>query len=330
MNWSAILADALRAAVGVEAAAYALVAMGLNVHFGYTGLLNFGQVAFMLVGAYGVAVTVGTFGGPLLLGVLVGIALAILLALLLGIPTLRLRTDYFAITTIAAAEVLRLLTRSSALQPITKGVFGIQQFAGDFYALSPIPDGRYGIGRFSFSERGVWVIVVTWALVAVFAAVTSLVMRSPWGRVLRSIREDEDAARSLGKNVFGYKQQSLVLGGVMGALGGMMLAIANQAVTPETYNPLLTFYAYTIMILGGAARVYGPIIGSAIFWFLLAGLDSLLRSLIGTGAIPSAVLAPAEIGAVRLALVGLGLMALMVFRPQGMFGSKEEMLLDAR
>ena len=330
MSWSAVLADALRAAVGVEAAAYALVAMGLNIHFGYTGLLNFGQVAFMLVGAYGVAVTVGTFGGSLWLGVLVGIALAVVLALLLGIPTLRLRTDYFAITTIAAAEVLRLLTRSSALQGITEGVFGIQQFAGEFYAINPLPVGRYGIGRFSFGERALWVILVTWALVALFSFMTWLVMRSPWGRVLRSIREDEDAARSLGKNVFGYKQQSLIFGGIIGAFGGMMLAIANQAVTPETYNPLLTFYAYTIMILGGAGRVFGPIVGSTIFWFLLAGLDSLLRSLIGAGTIPSTLLAPAEIGAVRLALVGLGLMVLMVFRPQGMFGSKEEMLLDAR
>ena len=330
MSWSAVLADALRAAVGVEAAAYALVAMGLNVHFGYTGLLNFGQVAFMLVGAYGVAVTVSTFGGSLWLGVLVGIALAVVLALLLGIPTLRLRTDYFAITTIAAAEVLRLLTRSSALQGITEGVFGIQQFADAFYVVNPLPVGRYGIGRLSFSERGMWVIVVTWALVALFGLLTWLVMRAPWGRVLRSIREDEDAARSLGKNVFGYKQQSLILGGIMGAFGGMMLAIASQAVTPETYNPLLTFYAYTIMILGGAGRVLGPIIGSMIFWFLLAGVDSLLRSLIGAGAIPAALLAPAEIGAVRLALVGLGLMALMIFRPQGLFGSRQEMLLDAR
>jgi len=273
---------------------------------------------------------VGTFGGSLWLGVLVGIALAVVLALLLGIPTLRLRTDYFAITTIAAAEVLRLLTRSSVLQGITKGVFGIQQFAGEFYAISPIPVGRYGIGRFSFDERGLWVVLVSWALAAVFALMTWLVMRAPWGRVLRSIREDEDAARSLGKDVFSYKQQSLIMGGVIGAFGGMMLAIASQAVTPDTYNPLLTFYAYTIMILGGAGRVFGPIIGSMIFWFLLAGVDSLLRALIGTGAIPATVLAPAEIGAVRLALVGLGLMLLMIFRPQGMFGSKEEMLLDAR
>ena len=103
MDILVILGDASRAAIGPEAAIYALAAIGLNMHFGYTGLLNFGQVGFMLVGAYGVAVAVTTFSAPLWAGVLIGIALAIALALLLGIPTLRLRADYLAITTIAAA-----------------------------------------------------------------------------------------------------------------------------------------------------------------------------------------------------------------------------------
>jgi neutral amino acid transport system permease protein len=330
MNLSAILSDAVRAAIGVEAAVYALAAIGLNVHFGYTGLLNFGQVAFMLVGAYGIAVTVATFGGPWWLGVLVGIVIAALLALLLGIPTLRLRADYLAITTIAAGEILRYVYRSNYARPLTGGVFGLQQFANGFYALNPIPRGSYGIGRLSFSERDVWIILVGWTLVALSALLVWALMRSPWGRILRSIREDEDAARSLGKNVFGYKLQSLVLGGVIGAFAGMVLAVANQAVTPDSYVPVVTFFAYTILILGGAARVFGPIVGSVIFWFLVAGTDTLLRQAIGTGVIPASLLAPPEIGAVRLALVGLGLMLLMAFRPQGIFGDRKEMLLDAR
>src|SRR5699024_1817787 len=98
-----ILAESARSAVGPVAAIYALAAVGLNLHFGYTGLLNFGQVGFMLVGAYGVGISVGVFGLPVLVGFAVSLACALVLALLLGIPTLRLRADYLAISTIATA-----------------------------------------------------------------------------------------------------------------------------------------------------------------------------------------------------------------------------------
>src|SRR5687768_12673896 len=127
MDFADVFFRAVRASIGVEAAAYALAAAGLNVHFGYTGLLNFGQVGFMLVGAYGTAITVDQ-GGPLWLGILVGLGSAVVLALLLGLPTLRLRADYLAIVTIAVAEILRLVVRTqwAADNLKTRGVFGIQ------------------------------------------------------------------------------------------------------------------------------------------------------------------------------------------------------------
>jgi neutral amino acid transport system permease protein len=323
-----ILTDSLRAAVGVPAAAYALAAVGLNVHFGYTGLLNFGQVAFMMVGAYGTAVTVKE-GGPLWLGLLVGIGLAVLLGLLLGIPTLRLRSDYLAIVTIATAEILRYVIRSNALEPLTGGVFGIQQFADPFYALNPIPAGRYGFGSFNFSNRQLWVILVGWLAVAVAVLLLAVLLRSPWGRVLKAIREDEDAARSLGKNVFAYKIQSLVLGGVIGSLAGMLLAIDTQAVNPDTFISILTFFAYTVLILGGPGRILAPVVGAVIFWFLLQFTDGLLRGALASGWLGNALEAN-DIAAIRFALVGLGLILLMVLRPQGILGSREELLTDER
>ena len=328
MDFVGILADSLRAAVGVPAAAYALAAVGLNVHFGYTGLLNFGQVAFMLVGAYGTAVTVNE-GGPLWLGLLVGIGAAVVLGLLLGIPTLRLRTDYLAIVTIATAEILRYVTRSRALEPLTGGVFGIQKFADPFYDLNPIPAGRYGFGSFNFSHRQLWVMAVGWLLVALVLLLLTVLLRSPWGRVLKAIREDEDAARSLGKNVFAYKIQSLVLGGVIGALAGMLLAIETQAVNPDTFISILTFFAYTVLILGGPGRILAPVVGAVIFWFLLQFTDGLLRGALEAGWLGS-LLEANEVAAVRFALVGLGLMLLMILRPQGILGSREELLTDER
>ncbi|MDP8969815.1 MAG: branched-chain amino acid ABC transporter permease [Actinomycetota bacterium] len=329
MNWQRVLGDALNAALGADAAVYALAAIGLNIHFGYTGLLNFGQVGFMAVGAYGVAVTVTYYGQSLWLGLVVGAALAVVFALLLGLPTLRLRADYLAIVTIAFSEIIRLVFRSVSLRSVTGGSSGLTAFADAFYALNPFPEGRYGVGLVSYSERRLWVIVVAWSLVALSSATTFVLVHSPWGRVLRSIREDEDAARSLGKNVYAYKMQSLVLGGVVGALGGMMLAISTQAVVPDTYSTAVTFFAYTALILGGTARIGGPVLGSMLFWLLLALVDTGLRQAIRAGVIPAWLLANEQVGIVRLGLVGLGLALLMIFRPQGIVGDRRELALDA-
>ncbi|WP_214366838.1 branched-chain amino acid ABC transporter permease [Pseudonocardia sp. H11422] len=329
MDVFVILSDAGRGALGPVAAIYALAAIGLNVHFGYTGLLNFGQVAFMLVGAYGVAVTGAVYGGPLWLGVLVGLACAVVLALLLGIPTLRLRADYLAIATIAAGEVLRIVFNAGFAQPVTGGVFGLQQFAGPFYAANPVPPGSYGLGPLTFTARDVWVMLVGWGAVALATLGLFLLVRSPWGRVLRAIREDEDAARSLGKNVYGYKIQSLVLGGLLGAAGGILLAVDAQAVAPNTFNPVVTFYLYALLILGGTGTVLGPVLGSVVFWFLLSFADSGLRQAIGAGYISARVIDPADVGALRFALVGLVLVLLLVFRPAGILGNRAEMRLEA-
>lgn len=321
-----IFVDALRSAVGPTAAAYALLAIGLNLHFGFTGLLNFGQAGFMLIGAYGVAITVATFGGPLWLGVIVGILGAVVLALILGVPTLRLRADYLAITTIAAAEILRLVFRSSPAEPTTGGVFGLRQFAGTFYDLSPIPDGTY-LGPLATSGNRTWQMLVGWGLVALMTLVVWLLMRSPWGRVLRSIREDEDAARSLGKNVFSYKMQSLIFGGVIGSFGGAVFALSLQTVQPDTFLPQVTFYAFAILILGGTASTFGPILGSFVFWFIIASLQSTLRRLSDAGSLPDFFGANA-VGATTLIFVGVLIMGLMVYRPQGILGNKREMQLD--
>jgi branched-chain amino acid transport system permease protein len=329
MDWSQIFIDATRSAVGVPAAAFALAAIGLNIHYGYTGLLNFGQVGFMLVGAYGAAITVDQ-GGSLWLGVLVGVLAAVLLGLLLGLPTLRLRADYLAIVTIATAEILRLTARARSVEPLTNGVFGIQRFAGDFYDLNPINQGVYGFGRLSFSNRQLWVILVGWALVALMSLLVAGLSRSPWGRVLKAIREDEDAARALGKDVVSFKLQSLVLGGVIGSFAGMLLAFDQQSVNPDAYTANVTFFAFLIMILGGAGTKLGPVVGAITFWFTLSFVDSFLRDGIANDLFFSRWIDTTDLGAIRFALVGLALMLLMAFRPQGMLGDRDEVRLVDR
>jgi neutral amino acid transport system permease protein len=322
-----ILQNGFRAGFGPTAAIYALAAVGLNMHYGYTGLRNFGHVGFMLVASYGLGISVATWGWSMWVGVVVGLLAAVVLALLLGLPTLRLRSDYFAIATIAVAEILRLVVRSTDLIGVSGGPHGLQTVAPDFFRLNPFSPGRYGFGTFTFSSGELWAMLVTWILVLLATLLVTLLMRSPWGRVIRSIREDEDVARSLGKNVYAYKLQSLVLGGVLGGAAGIMLAMATNSVNANSFEPQQTFFLYALLILGGAATRVGPIVGSIMFWFIVAGAQTALQQAGAEGLLPGVLGDSTSQGALAFAMVGVGLVALMTFRPQGIFGNRQEMEL---
>jgi branched-chain amino acid transport system permease protein len=330
VDWNGIIENALRAGVSREAAVFAIAAMGLNIHFGFTGLLNFGQVGFMAIGAYGVGISITYYGWHPVTALIIGVLACVVLALLLGLPALRLRADYLAIVTIAASEIIRTVFRSVTLRDFSGGSNGINGFSRSFYHFNPFErQEEYGFWAFRFSGNYLWILIIGWSLVALAALVTWLLIRAPWGRVVRSIREDEDAARALGKNAYGYKVQSLIIGGVLGGLGGMVLSIGSATVQPDTYSPPVTFFLYTILILGGLGRVWTPIVGSIIFWMLLSLTDNFLReavdnSFLGIDNIMNGV----QIGQVRFMLVGLGLALLMIFRPQGLFGNKAEMALE--
>jgi neutral amino acid transport system permease protein len=330
MDWGQILDNALRAFIGIDTVIYALAAIGLNVHFGYTGLLNFGQAAFLAVAAYGLAISVSISGLPFGVGIIVGLLGAVLMAILLGIPTLRLRADYLAIVTIAAAEIFRLIVRSASLRDQTGGSNGLSAFSEGFYSLNPFGKGSYGFEPFVYNERDTWVLLVGWVLIVLASTIVWLLMRSPWGRVIKAVREDEDAVRSLGKNVYSYKMQSLIIGGVLGSLGGFMLALGKGSVQPDLYGTELTFFAYTVLLLGGAARVLGPVVGAAIFWLVLSLTDNVLSQAIDAGYVSASIISSNQVGQIRFILVGLALMLLMIFRPQGIFGDRKELALDGR
>jgi neutral amino acid transport system permease protein len=328
MDWTRIVSDGLRSGLGMNAAVYALAAVGLNLQYGFTGLWNFGQAGFLLVGGYGTAIAVNSWGFGLGWAVLVGVAAAVLLGLVLGLPTLRLRADYLAIVTISAAEILRIVVNSTSVQSVTGGPQGIKGFANTFFDHNPIPNGRYGIGAVTFTHRDLWVIIVTLAIVALASLLVWMLVHSPWGRVVRAIREDEDAVRALGKNVFSYKMQSLVIGGALGGLAGIMLVIDRQFVEPNTFQSAITFFAYAALILGGTARIFGPILGAIVFWFLVEGTQSFLTEAVSHDFLgASHVLTPTQVGPIRFVIVGLLIMLLVIFRPQGFLGSRTEVMI---
>ena len=334
MQWDLIFSNALYAAVAINAIGYALIAVGLNVHFGYTGLLNFGQAGFAAIGAYAVAVVVAQYDWSLWAAIPLIFVGGMLLGLLIGIPTLRLRADYLAIVTIAASEIIRLFLSSERFRWLFGGTDGLQGFTGDMQELNPF-SGRFRAWAQSFGAYDLFMILVGWSIVALVSLLVYSLMRSPWGRVLRSIREDEDAARSLGKNVFSYKMQSLVVGGVIGALGGAVIAIGNRAAQPGNYSTTLTFFAYTILILGGVARVKGPIIGAMIFWFTITLVDNVLAEAVRTDSVPEWLpswlqVTDSNFGQVKFIIAGSALALLVVFRPQGIFGDRREQVFDVR
>jgi branched-chain amino acid transport system permease protein len=330
VSWGTIIENALRAGVSREAAVFAIAAMGLNIQFGFTGLLNFGQVGFMAIGAYGVGIGITYYGWHPVTALVIGILACVVLALLLGLPALRLRADYLAIVTIASSEIIRTVMRSVSLRDFSGGSNGINGFSRGFYYFNPFdPQIKYGFGPFRFFGEQLWVILTGWFIVLVVTLITVALMRAPWGRVVRSIREDEDAARALGKNAYGYKVQSLIIGGVMGGLAGMVLAIGTQTVQPDSYSPPITFFLYTALILGGLGRVWTPIVGSVIFWMLLSFTDNFLREAVDNRFLGiNHVMDGVQVGQVRFMLVGMGLAGLMIFRPQGLFGNKQEMALE--
>jgi len=303
-------------------AAYALAALGLAIHFGYTGLINFGQAGFMAIGAYGYAISTLSFGFPVWGAVLTGIGASIVFALILGIPTLRLRADYLAIVTIAASEILRLVFTTNQFDAVTGSADGLSGYKGGFAALNPIPPGTYGFGPFENNAYDWWIRIVGWSIVVIAALFAWQLMRSPWGRVIKGIREDEDAVRALGKNVYFYKMQSLILGGVFGTLGGMIF-IMPRAVVPANYATTLTFFIYTILLLGGAATILGPIVGSMVFWVLLSVVSGFVARAQAAGWFPG--MSSVQAGQVRFIVVGVVLMLLVIYRPQGIFGNKKEL-----
>jgi branched-chain amino acid transport system permease protein len=280
----------------------------------------------MAIGAYVSIICVVDFELPFLLSLLIAILAAMLASLIIGLPSLRLRADYFAIATIAFSEIIRDVAQNA--REITGGNQGtisieLDSESGIFFTdswfeasdwitaniLDPI-----GLGGSDFGDLPLFLVV--WITLGVLAFGLNLLIKSPWGRVLRAVREDEDAARALGKNAFSYKLQSLAIAAGLGALSGWFLAINLESVSQDTFEPLYTFLGYAILILGGLASFGGVMVGAVIFWTLLEGLRFL-----------DLPLSADKVAALRFMLVGLVLILLMAFRPQGVFGKREEMVL---
>jgi branched-chain amino acid transport system permease protein len=302
--------------VGVLATTYGVFALGIQLNVGTTGIMNFGQAGFMAVGSYAMGILVVRTDVSFWLALLLGIPVAIAAALVVGLPSLRLRADYFAISTLAFSEIVRIVADN--WDGLTGGNLGLFGYGDSWTEASARIDGwleSIGIApRFLLP-----LFLVNLVILLVLTVFVALMVRSPWGRVLRAIREDEDAARALGKNTFVYKLQSLSISASLAAVAGYMLAINISILSPANFDPVLTAYAYVIVILGGLGSYLGVVVGSFFLIFVLEATRYI-----------ELPLSDARVAALRFMIVGLVLMLLVVFRPQGLFGKRQELTLRAR
>ena len=307
--------------VGVLAGTYALAALGLQLNVGFTGIVNFGQAGFMAVGAYAMAILILDAGFSFWLAMPAAILIAMAFGLLVGLPAVRLRADYLAIATIAMAEMVRLIAQNA--RSLTGGNQGL--FCNDdntvcyddtWLDLSDNVEAWFEDIGWDNPETLLPLFIAVWLLVGIVTVLLNFVQKTPWGRVLRAIREDEDAAKALGKNAFAYKLQSLAISAAIAALAGFVLALNLATIHPIDFEPLVTFLAYGVLVLGGLANYWGVAIGSIILWTLFEG--SREADVVASGT---------DEAALRFIIVGVLLIALMAFRPQGIFGNKQEMVL---
>jgi branched-chain amino acid transport system permease protein len=276
-------------AIATIVAVQVLLTLGLNFHYGLTGLVNFGHVAFYALGAYASAILT-LAGAPFVVAAAAGVLLAVAAGLLLGFATLRLREDYFAIVTLGFSEVLRLMLLNA--RELTRGALGIPG----------IP--RPLAGLFGGSYHVAYMVLVVAAMLIAFV-LCSVLARSPLGRTLRAVRDDDQAAMALGKNVLAFRLMSLAWGAGLAAVAGSLWAHYITYVVPDQFTPEITFYAWMAMIIGGPGSMRGAVWGTAILVVVLEGTRFVKDVL--------PMIDEPKLAALRQVVIGLGLIALTVY-----------------
>ena len=312
----------------IMAVIYSIFTLGLNVHWGYTGLFNIGVAGFFALGAYTSAllttatpdplkfedyifsgnlpVSLGVFNLGIDLWFLVALlgagAVCGLIALIIGSVTIRLRGDYLAIATLGIAESVRhIFLNEKWLANGYKGLYRIPKFLGDWVSPQSYDD--------------LYLVVALIVLAVIYFAVERTI-KSPWGRVLKAIREDELTAAASGKNVFSYKLQSFMLGAVIMGIGGALYAHNIRFVDPKTFDPLLaTFIIWAMLMVGGSGNNKGAILGAFTVWGIWAGTQFL----------PGFLSDPNF----RFIMVGLLIVAVILLRPGGILGEERKLSASA-
>lgn len=299
--------------VGIVAGIYSVFTLGLQVNVGFTGILNFGQAGFMAVGAYSMALLILKAHWSPWAALPTATLIAMVSGLLIGIPALRLAPHYLPMASLGAAQIVQIAAQNATT--FTGGNEGLIGFDAEWqnlqiWALDKL--SAVGLGQ----QYELPLFLLTWLTFLVLLAVLRTLQHTPWGRVLRAIREDEEAAAALGKNVYAYKLQSLATAAALGSIAGYLLALNITLVYPQAFSADFTFIGFAILVLGGLGSYVGVALGSLLLWLVLEGLRFV-----------DLPLAADKVAALRFLVVGIVLIGVMVLRPQGLLGRREEMVI---
>ncbi len=313
LNFAALAAPDFWIGVGVIAGIYGIFTLGLQLNVGYTGIFNFGQAGFMAAGAYAMAILILHFGWNPLLALPAATIIAMLFGVIIGIPSVRLSGDYLAMATIAAAAIIQSAAQNGGtLTGGNQGLLGFDTVWTNIVGWALNQLAIVGLG----DQTQLPLFILTWLTFAVILVILRGLLSTPWGRVLRAIREDETAAQALGKNTYIYKLQSLAIAAALAAVAGYLLALNVTLVYPQSYSADFTFIGFAILVLGGLGSFSGVALGSILLWVILEG-TSFVQLPISAD----------RVAALRLLIVGLVLIGVMVLRPQGLLGKRQEMIL---
>lgn len=287
---------------------FGIVTLGLNLQWGFTGLFNAGVVGFYAIGAYTHAILtaapqpqfLGNFGLPWPVGIAGAMAATALAAWLIGMLTIRLRGDYLAIASFGIAVSIQLVTLN--WEPLTGGSQGLSRIPRPLYDLFDSP--------LAFN---LWYLALLGAVVWLLYVALERILRSPWGRVLRAIREDEGAAVALGKSARRFRLEAFVLGSTLMGLAGALYVSFIGFVSPFDFLPILTFQVWAMLIVGGSGNNRGALLGALVVWGIWAASGALVTKLVP----PSHA---AQGAAVQVILIGLVLVLVLLFRPRGLIG----------
>jgi branched-chain amino acid transport system permease protein len=288
--------EAYLVAILIVTGIYVLLALGLTLQFGLTGLINFGHVGFFCLGAYAAAILSVYGGQPIIVGFIAAALIAALAAVPIGLVALRLRDDYFAIVTLGFSETVRLVVTSEKW--LTNGVQGIPG----------VPKLVEGVGLATGLTVLALILLLNGAAVALFVRI----VKSPFGRALQAIRDNEEAVKALGKDPARFKIQVLMLGAALAGVAGAFYAHYIGYVSPDQFTPLVTFYVWMAIIMGAAGRISGAVVGAALLMLFLEG-SRFLRDVVP-------FISAVDMASIRLGVVGVALILFMIFRPQGLLG----------
>ena len=304
--------------LAIMAGIYAIFALGLNIQWGYTGLFNIGIAGFFCIGAYTSALVTtpmptGVYAQyvhqifglnlPFVFGLLAAALVCGIVALLIGIPTLRLGEDYLAIATLGIAETFRLIFNNETwLANGPRGLMGLPQ------PLHYLVEPR--------NYNYIYLIIIVLVMVMIYLLIERAI-RSPWGRVLRAIREDEVSASMSGKDIFNFKMQSLIFGAMVMGVGGALYAHYTKAISPSVFTPLYgTFIIWVMLMAGGSGNNKGAILGAYVIWGIWVGTTFL------TDFMPHTLKARAPY--IRFLIIGVLLEFILIYRPQGLLGEEKK------